>query len=78
MGICPPHSECVPDGPGLHQCHCSDGYYGYKCQLQGTFPYAAFFGSSVGGILVAMTIYWTLRLSDKLLHKRKVVTLTQE
>lgn len=44
--------------------------------LQGTFPYVAFFITSVGGTVVAIAIYWSLRISEKVLGKRKRVSVT--
>ncbi|KAK1333209.1 hypothetical protein QTO34_006747 [Cnephaeus nilssonii] len=32
--ICPENGSCVPDGPGLLQCVCVDGFHGYKCMRQ--------------------------------------------
>ncbi|GAB5569969.1 all-trans retinoic acid-induced differentiation factor [Prionailurus iriomotensis] len=32
--MCPENGSCVPDGPGLLQCVCADGFHGYKCMRQ--------------------------------------------
>lgn len=50
-------------------------YYDLALPFQGYFPYAAFFGSSVGGAVVVMVIYWCMRISEKVLRRRKSVTL---
>ncbi|XP_064605215.1 all-trans retinoic acid-induced differentiation factor-like [Liolophura sinensis] len=35
---CPHHSHCLPRGPGLKDCLCDGGFYGYKCLRSGHFP----------------------------------------
>ncbi|XP_038607183.1 all-trans retinoic acid-induced differentiation factor [Tachyglossus aculeatus] len=42
--VCPENSHCAPDGPSLFQCLCADGFHGYKCLRQGSFPVPLFFG----------------------------------
>lgn len=42
--VCPDNGSCVPVGPGLFKCICADGFHGYKCMRQGSFPLPVFFG----------------------------------
>ncbi|KAM5292945.1 all-trans retinoic acid-induced differentiation factor [Ctenodactylus gundi] len=42
--MCPENGFCVPDGPGLLQCVCADGFHGYKCMRQGSLSLLMFFG----------------------------------
>ncbi|XP_030054432.1 all-trans retinoic acid-induced differentiation factor [Microcaecilia unicolor] len=42
--LCPENSLCAPDGPGMSQCLCADGFHGYKCVREGSFPTFMFFG----------------------------------
>ncbi|XP_003411985.2 all-trans retinoic acid-induced differentiation factor isoform X1 [Loxodonta africana] len=42
--MCPENGSCAPNGPGLLQCLCADGFHGYKCMRQGSFSLIVFFG----------------------------------
>ncbi|XP_028652193.1 all-trans retinoic acid-induced differentiation factor [Erpetoichthys calabaricus] len=41
--LCPENSLCQPDGPGLFQCICVDGFHGYKCLRMDEFPMVEMF-----------------------------------
>ncbi|KAB0357803.1 hypothetical protein FD754_001959 [Muntiacus muntjak] len=56
--ICPENGSCVPDGPGLLQCVCADGFHGYKCMRQGSFPLFMFFGILGSTTLSISILLW--------------------
>ena len=57
-----PRSYCSVNGPNHFLCLCKSGYHGYKCLREGTFPAAAFLGSTIGVTVVAsVLLYWTQR-----------------
>ncbi|XP_066274694.1 all-trans retinoic acid-induced differentiation factor-like [Branchiostoma lanceolatum] len=61
-GPCPAaSSHCVEDGPGLFLCLCNEGYYGYKCLRQGTFPMSAFLAGLGSSTVVAAVVLWVLQ-----------------
>lgn len=53
--MCPENGSCLPDGPGLSQCICTDGSHGYKCMRQGSFPVLMFFGI-LGSITLSISL----------------------
>uniref|UniRef100_A0A8C6W1C4 All-trans retinoic acid induced differentiation factor n=2 Tax=Nannospalax galili TaxID=1026970 RepID=A0A8C6W1C4_NANGA len=53
--MCPENGSCAPDGPGLLKCVCPDGFQGYKCIRQGSFPMLMFFGI-LGSITLCISI----------------------
>nr|XP_019825059.1 PREDICTED: all-trans retinoic acid-induced differentiation factor [Bos indicus] len=56
--ICPENGSCVPDGPGLLQCVCADGFHGYRCMRQGSFPLFMFFGILGSTTLSISILLW--------------------
>lgn len=56
--ICPENGSCVPDGPGLLQCVCADGFHGYKCMRQGSFSLLTFFGILGSTTLFISVVLW--------------------
>ncbi|KAM8932274.1 all-trans retinoic acid-induced differentiation factor [Lycaon pictus] len=56
--ICPENGSCVPDGPGLLQCVCADGFHGYKCMRQGYFSLLMFFGILGSTTLSISILLW--------------------
>ncbi|KAM6221114.1 all-trans retinoic acid-induced differentiation factor [Rhynchocyon petersi] len=56
--MCPENGSCVPDGPGLWQCLCADGFHGYKCMRQGSFSLIAFFGILGSTTLSISLLLW--------------------
>lgn len=56
--ICPENGSCVPDGPGLLQCICADGFHGYKCMRQGSFSLLMFFGILGSTTLSISILLW--------------------
>ncbi|GFO18930.1 all-trans retinoic acid-induced differentiation factor-like [Plakobranchus ocellatus] len=44
---CPSNSHCVHSGVDLVQCLCDEGFHGYKCLEQGTFPLTSFLASII-------------------------------
>lgn len=56
--ICPENGSCVPDGPGLLQCVCADGFHGYKCMRQGSFSLLTFFGILGSTTLFISILLW--------------------
>ncbi|XP_016065010.1 PREDICTED: all-trans retinoic acid-induced differentiation factor isoform X2 [Miniopterus natalensis] len=56
--ICPENGSCVPDGPGLLQCVCADGFHGYKCMRQGSFSLLMFFGILGSTTLSISILLW--------------------
>ncbi|XP_006910383.3 all-trans retinoic acid-induced differentiation factor [Pteropus alecto] len=56
--ICPENGSCVPDGPGLLLCVCADGFHGYKCMRQGSFPLLMFFGILGSATLSISILLW--------------------
>lgn len=55
---CAENSICTENGPGLYNCSCLPGRYGYKCLRKGQFPYATFFSILVSVTLVLSTFLW--------------------
>nr|XP_020010442.1 all-trans retinoic acid-induced differentiation factor isoform X2 [Castor canadensis]XP_020010446.1 all-trans retinoic acid-induced differentiation factor isoform X2 [Castor canadensis] len=53
--MCPENGSCAPNGPGLLQCVCVDGFHGYKCMRQGSFSLLTFFGI-LGSITLSISI----------------------
>ncbi|KAM7078169.1 all-trans retinoic acid-induced differentiation factor isoform 1-T1 [Molossus nigricans] len=56
--MCPENGSCVPDGPGLSQCVCADGFHGYKCMRQGSFSLLMFFGILGSTTLSISILLW--------------------
>ncbi|XP_004839233.1 all-trans retinoic acid-induced differentiation factor [Heterocephalus glaber] len=56
--MCPENGSCLPDGPGLSKCICSDGFHGYKCTRQGSFPLLMFFGILGSTTLSISLLLW--------------------
>ncbi|XP_029793961.1 all-trans retinoic acid-induced differentiation factor isoform X2 [Suricata suricatta] len=56
--MCPENGSCVPDGPGLLQCVCADGFHGYKCMRQGSFSLLMFFGILGSTTLSISILLW--------------------
>uniref|UniRef100_A0ABI7X974 EGF-like domain-containing protein n=1 Tax=Felis catus TaxID=9685 RepID=A0ABI7X974_FELCA len=56
--MCPENGSCVPDGPGLLQCVCADGFHGYKCMRQGSFSLLMFFGILGSTTLSVSILLW--------------------
>ncbi|KAM5254118.1 all-trans retinoic acid-induced differentiation factor isoform 2-T2 [Hipposideros larvatus] len=56
--ICPENGSCVPDGPGLFQCVCADGFHGYKCMRQGSFSLLMFSGILGSTTLSISILLW--------------------
>lgn len=53
---------CFPNGPNNYVCNCTGDYYGYKCLRHGSFPYGAFFGTTLSLTVVASALlFWTQR-----------------
>uniref|UniRef100_A0A914UNK8 Uncharacterized protein n=1 Tax=Plectus sambesii TaxID=2011161 RepID=A0A914UNK8_9BILA len=52
------HCQCANDGPGMVQCPCNDGYHGYKCLKQGTFPFFEFYAILVPVTIVLSAVLW--------------------
>ncbi|XP_078596482.1 all-trans retinoic acid-induced differentiation factor-like [Branchiostoma floridae x Branchiostoma japonicum] len=53
-------SHCVEDGPGLFLCLCNEGYHGYKCLRQGTFPMSAFLAGLGSSTVILAAVLWVL------------------
>ncbi|KAM8953348.1 all-trans retinoic acid-induced differentiation factor [Pelodytes ibericus] len=64
--LCPENSMCMPDGPGYTECVCADGFTGYKCMREGTFPIIMFFGI-LGAVTVSLSflLWFTQRRKAK-------------
>ncbi|XP_008048382.1 all-trans retinoic acid-induced differentiation factor [Carlito syrichta] len=58
LEMCPENGVCVPDGPGLMQCVCADGFHGYKCMRQGWFSLLTFFGILGSTTLSVSVLLW--------------------
>ncbi|XP_054978624.1 all-trans retinoic acid-induced differentiation factor isoform X2 [Sorex araneus] len=56
--MCPENGSCAPDGPGLLQCVCADGFHGYKCMRQGSFPLLMFSGILGSTTLAISAVLW--------------------
>ncbi|XP_059972828.1 all-trans retinoic acid-induced differentiation factor isoform X2 [Mesoplodon densirostris] len=56
--MCPENGSCAPDGPGLLQCVCAEGFHGYKCMRQGSFSLLMFFGILGSTTLSISTLLW--------------------
>ncbi|KAM9635850.1 all-trans retinoic acid-induced differentiation factor [Trichechus inunguis] len=56
--MCPENGSCAPDGPGLLQCLCADGFHGYKCTRQGLFSLIVFFGILGSTTLSISILLW--------------------
>ncbi|XP_007937047.1 all-trans retinoic acid-induced differentiation factor [Orycteropus afer afer] len=56
--MCPENGSCAPDGPGLLQCLCADGFHGYKCMRQGSFSLIVFFGILGSTTLSICILLW--------------------
>ncbi|XP_055482765.1 all-trans retinoic acid-induced differentiation factor isoform X2 [Psammomys obesus] len=56
--MCPENGSCASDGPGLLQCLCADGFHGYKCTRQGSFPLLMFFGILGSTTLAISILLW--------------------
>ncbi|XP_054945064.1 all-trans retinoic acid-induced differentiation factor isoform X2 [Physeter macrocephalus] len=56
--MCPENGSCAPDGPGLFQCVCAEGFHGYKCMRQGSFSLLMFFGILGSTTLSISTLLW--------------------
>ncbi|XP_037384246.1 all-trans retinoic acid-induced differentiation factor [Talpa occidentalis] len=56
--MCPENGSCAPDGPGLLQCVCADGFHGYKCMRQGFFSPLLFFGILGSTTLSISILLW--------------------
>ncbi|XP_002913817.2 all-trans retinoic acid-induced differentiation factor [Ailuropoda melanoleuca] len=56
--MCPENGSCVPDGPGLMECVCADGFHGYKCMRQGSFSLVTFFGILGSTTLSISILLW--------------------
>ena len=55
-------SDCHVNGPDHHLCLCKEGYHGYKCLRQGSFPTAIFLGATFAvTVLSSGFLYWTQR-----------------
>ncbi|XP_059151592.1 all-trans retinoic acid-induced differentiation factor-like [Physella acuta] len=59
---CPVNSHCEHYGIDLFECLCDEGYYGYKCMNQGTFPAVPFaIGLSVSTFVLCIFLWVTQR-----------------
>ncbi|XP_053444406.1 all-trans retinoic acid-induced differentiation factor isoform X2 [Nycticebus coucang] len=56
--MCPENGSCAPNGPGLLQCVCADGFHGYKCVRQGSFPLLMFSGILGSTTLSISILLW--------------------
>ncbi|XP_048209214.1 all-trans retinoic acid-induced differentiation factor isoform X1 [Perognathus longimembris pacificus] len=56
--MCPENGSCASAGPGLLQCVCADGFQGYKCMRQGSFPLLMFFGILGSTTLSISALLW--------------------
>lgn len=56
--MCPENGSCAPEGPGLLQCVCADGFHGYKCMRQGSFSLLMFFGILGSTTLAISILLW--------------------
>ncbi|KAM6180138.1 all-trans retinoic acid-induced differentiation factor [Erethizon dorsatum] len=56
--MCPENGSCLPDGPGLSQCICTNGFHGYKCMRQGSFSLLMFFGILGSTTLSISLLLW--------------------
>nr|XP_048292536.1 all-trans retinoic acid-induced differentiation factor [Myodes glareolus] len=56
--MCPENGSCAPEGPGLSQCICADGFHGYKCMRQGSFSLLMFFGILGSTTLAISVLLW--------------------
>ncbi|XP_055982508.1 all-trans retinoic acid-induced differentiation factor [Sorex fumeus] len=56
--LCPENGSCAPNGPGLLQCVCADGFHGYKCMRQGSFPLPMFSGILGSATLAVSAALW--------------------
>ncbi|XP_053445369.1 all-trans retinoic acid-induced differentiation factor-like [Nycticebus coucang] len=56
--MCPENGSCAPNGPGLLQCVCADGFHGYKCVHQGSFPPLMFSGILGSTTLSISILLW--------------------
>ena len=58
----PHNAYCVPNGPSLFLCPCSEGVYGYKCLRRGTFPTAIFAPTlTVATVILSVVLWFTQR-----------------
>lgn len=55
---CTDKSECEENGPGNFLCKCKEGYHGYKCLQQGTFPKLSYTLIVCGGTLFLCAFLW--------------------
>ncbi|XP_044177131.1 all-trans retinoic acid-induced differentiation factor-like isoform X1 [Acropora millepora] len=60
---CPSNSHCLSNGPGLTECLCNTGWFGYKCLVKHGFPWALIF-ASIGGTTVFL-------IAVVMFHQRK-------
>ncbi|XP_012938490.1 all-trans retinoic acid-induced differentiation factor [Aplysia californica] len=59
---CPENSHCVQLGFSLTECLCNEGFHGYKCMNEGTFPTMAFIaGVSIPTVLISIFLWVTQR-----------------
>ncbi|EGV95868.1 Transcription factor 23 [Cricetulus griseus] len=58
LEVCPENGSCAPEGPGLLQCVCADGFHGYKCMRQGSFSLLMFFGILGSTTLAISILLW--------------------
>ncbi|KAG8522470.1 All-trans retinoic acid-induced differentiation factor [Galemys pyrenaicus] len=56
--VCPENGSCAPDGPGLLQCVCAEGFHGYKCMRQDSFSLLMFFGILGSTTLSISILLW--------------------
>ncbi|XP_053425003.1 all-trans retinoic acid-induced differentiation factor-like [Nycticebus coucang] len=56
--MCPENGSCAPNGPGLLQYVCADGFHGYKCVRQGSFPLLMFSGILGSTTLCISILLW--------------------
>lgn len=59
---CPENSHCVHKTFDGTQCLCDEGFHGYKCMNQGTFPLVPFFvGLIVPTVILSILLWFTQR-----------------
>ncbi|KAK6179176.1 hypothetical protein SNE40_011595 [Patella caerulea] len=55
---CPSNSFCNNTAPGLYECDCKPGYYGYKCLRKGNFPTVQFsVGLGVSTVVISIFLW---------------------
>ncbi|CAM1322121.1 ATRAID (predicted) [Pycnogonum litorale] len=66
---CLKHGMCNHNGPGLARCSCKPGFSGYKCLVEGEFPWATYFISLTCSTIVLSAVLWCTQ-------RRKVIKVS--